>query len=203
MMTSRGNRNPANDLETTGADTRRPFTALRSPTRADRPAQRPVPEPPLALTLERLFDSRLTQAEHGADEALGHLVGASSRHLPRAGSNAPTCKTLTACPVLFMCTMPAQARFWKPTLDCNDFEVTRAFRGMVARRRRDRRPRHDQSRGPAPGQPTRCLQRVDEVRSGKNTMHLDLLTDDLDGTVEEVLKRGGTPVADHELPSAK
>jgi hypothetical protein len=33
MMTSRGNRKPANDLETSGANARRRFTAPRSPTR--------------------------------------------------------------------------------------------------------------------------------------------------------------------------
>jgi len=90
--------------------------------------------------------------------------------------------------------MPAPARLWKPTLDCNDFELTTAFWAWLL----DVGVIVDLEAiivlGPAPGQPTLCLQRVDEVRSGKNRMHLDLLTDDLDGTVEEVLTRGGTRV---------
>jgi len=40
------------------------------------------------------------------------------------------------------------------------------------------------------------LQRVPEPRSGKNRIHVDLTTDDLDGEVKRIIDLGATEVAD-------
>ena len=44
--------------------------------------------------------------------------------------------------------------------------------------------------------PTLCLQGVDEPRVGKNRMHLDLETDDLEKLATEIQEHGGSHVGE-------
>ena len=53
-----------------------------------------------------------------------------------------------------------------------------------------------------PGRPAmRALQRVEEPKSGKNRMHLDMMADDIDTVAAEIEAPGGSWVAGlHEAP---
>lgn len=53
--------------------------------------------------------------------------------------------------------------------------------------------------GPAAGAPVLGFQQVDDPTPGKNRIHLDLTTTDIDAEVESLVAAGATRIADHEL----
>ena len=63
---------------------------------------------------------------------------------------------------------------------------------MVARFRADIHGREDPFPGAPDGRTAFCIQQVDEARTGKNRMHLDLTVEDLDGVAIEVVVHGGS-----------
>jgi predicted enzyme related to lactoylglutathione lyase len=98
----------------------------------------------------------------------------------------------------------APAQIWKSTLDCNDMEGTTAFwtwlLGVEVLSDTD----EFRFLGPPGGQPVMSLQRVQEPRSGKSRMHLDLLAEDLEAVVEQVEQHGGAKLAGpNELPAGR
>jgi predicted enzyme related to lactoylglutathione lyase len=48
--------------------------------------------------------------------------------------------------------------------------------------------------------PALALQKVPELRTGKNRIHLDLVADDPEAFTARVLELGGTKVEDHDIP---
>lgn len=48
--------------------------------------------------------------------------------------------------------------------------------------------------------PQLSFQKVEDPTPGKNKLHLDLVTDDLDAEVARLVEAGATTVADRELP---
>lgn len=50
-----------------------------------------------------------------------------------------------------------------------------------------------------PGGPRLSFQKVDDPTPGKNRLHLDLTSDDLDAAVADLVEAGATRVADHEI----
>ncbi len=86
------------------------------------------------------------------------------------------------------CTEPRSlAEFWTKALD---LEVTFDAEGQFV-----------QLRSPADkAQPPLNLQKVPEVRAGKNRMHIDLITDDRAGEVDRLVALGATTGAEHTVP---
>ena len=100
-------------------------------------------------------------------------------------------------------------RIWKTTLDCNDIEVVTTFwswlLGLTVALDASGNAGNFRNWVPEGGDPfadaVMCFQQVDEPRSGKNRMHLDLIADDLDTAVEEVCRQGGARVSEvNEVP---
>jgi predicted enzyme related to lactoylglutathione lyase len=88
--------------------------------------------------------------------------------------------------------MSPPARIWKPTLDCTDIEVTQTFWCWLLGFEPTFAEDKTRFLG-TPGGPTElCIQQVDEPRSVKNRMHLDLRVKDLDATIADVAAHGGT-----------
>jgi predicted enzyme related to lactoylglutathione lyase len=103
-------------------------------------------------------------------------------------------------------------RIWKTTLDCNDIEVVTTFwsrlLGLPVTLDASGNAGNFRNLGPEGSDPfadaVMCFQQVDEPRSGKNRMHLDLRADDLDAAVEEVCRHGGVRVSDlNEVPAGR
>jgi predicted enzyme related to lactoylglutathione lyase len=98
----------------------------------------------------------------------------------------------------------APATIWKATLDCVDLGVTTAFWTWVLGLDVTYENANIRFLGLPDGPPIMCLQQVEEPRSGKNRMHLDLLVDDLDEMSEQVQQRGGDLLAGpHDNPAGR
>ena len=102
--------------------------------------------------------------------------------------------------------MGPPATIWKPTLDCADLDVTTAFWTWLLGAEVTYADPTIRFRflGPVDGPPVLCLQEVEEPRSGKNRMHLDLLVDDLEAIVEQVKEQGGDHLAGpNDIPACR
>src|SRR3954452_24504055 len=100
--------------------------------------------------------------------------------------------------------MGARASIAKPTLDCLDLEASSTFWAWLL----DVEVIHEHGSvrylGSEPGGPVLCLQQVGEPRVGKNRMHLDLLTDELDELAAEVEARGGSRLSElRQIPTGR
>jgi catechol 2,3-dioxygenase-like lactoylglutathione lyase family enzyme len=97
------------------------------------------------------------------------------------------------------------ATIWKPTLDCSDLELATAFWTWLLGVEVSVENGNFRVLAPDNGPPLLCLQQVDEPRSGKNRMHLDLIAqDDLDRVSDDVLRHGGTHVSGpYEQPGGR
>ena len=100
--------------------------------------------------------------------------------------------------------MGARATIWKTTLDCADIDVTTAFWtwllgvDVIADGGTARSLGHEGS--PA----VMALQQVSEARVGKNRLHLDLVTDQLEEVVTEIEQHGGSQLAGpSEIPGGR
>ena len=92
--------------------------------------------------------------------------------------------------------MNGPVRIWKPTLDVADLGASTEFwkwvLGAEVTREIDDWAVH---LGPPEGPAVLALQRVEEPKTGKNRMHLDTITEDLDAVTAEIESRGGSRVA--------
>ena len=75
--------------------------------------------------------------------------------------------------------MTPRARIWKPTLDCNDVDATDTFWCWLLSFEPTFANETTRFLG-AGGRTSLCIQHVDEPRTGKNRVHLDLLVDDVE-----------------------
>jgi predicted enzyme related to lactoylglutathione lyase len=97
--------------------------------------------------------------------------------------------------------MGARVSIWKPTLDCDDIDVATAFWSWLLGVNVILDGGTARYLGPEEGPPIMSLQQVSESRVGKNRMHLDLITDDLEQVVAEVQQHGGSRLAGpNEIP---
>jgi catechol 2,3-dioxygenase-like lactoylglutathione lyase family enzyme len=87
--------------------------------------------------------------------------------------------------------MTPLARIWKPTLDCADVDGTGAFWCWLLGFEPTFANETTRFLGPPGGRTAFCIQHVDDPRTGKNRMHLDLVVEDLDAVAAEVVAHGG------------
>lgn len=104
--------------------------------------------------------------------------------------------------VIVDCRHPASlARFWAGVLD--GYAVAPYDEAELARLRAN--GIDDPEDDPAvlvesrPGLPRLFFQWVPEAKAGKNRVHLDVLTDDLESEVERLAKLGATELARHSV----
>jgi catechol 2,3-dioxygenase-like lactoylglutathione lyase family enzyme len=90
----------------------------------------------------------------------------------------------------------APATIWKPTPDGSDMEVATASWTWIFGVEFSAENGNFRVLGPHDGTPVLCLQQVDELRSGKNRKHLDLIANgELARVADDVRQHGGSHVS--------
>lgn len=96
--------------------------------------------------------------------------------------------------------MSSSARVGAVMVDCNDLETMVAFWGEVlGLQAKVRYPQFVFMSRVSEGGPSLAFQKVPEPRTGKNRLHLDLVSPDPEAFVTRIIELGGSRVEDHSF----